>query len=355
MPAYKENDAVRGRGTGWNPANRFESSDYALDESIEEAPDTSRPDTVLIADTSRSILSHNDSPDVNFDTSINPYRGCEHGCIYCYARPTHEYLGLSAGLDFETRIHVKYKAAALLRDELGKKSYTPQPIGISGVTDPYQPIERDLGLTRQCLEVLNECRNPVSIITKNRLVTRDVDILADMAAWGGASVWISVTTLDLKLNRILEPRSSAPAQRLEAIRTLSAAGIPVGLLVAPVIPAITESEMPAIMQAAADAGATRASYIMLRLPLAVAPLFERWLDQHYPDRKEKVLNRVRSLRGGKLYDSRFGDRMKGAGAFAAQSRQLFEVAARRNGFNRTPATLETRHFRRPGNAQLELF
>lgn len=355
MPAFKQNDAVRGRGTGWNPVNRFELRDCVRDESIDEAQDEARPETILIADTSRSILSHNDSPDVGFNVSINPYRGCEHGCVYCYARPTHEYLGLSAGVDFETRIHVKHDAPALLREALGKKNYVPEPIVLSGVTDPYQPIERNLRLTRQCVEVLLEHRQPAFIITKNHLIKRDIDLLQEMAAYNGIGVMISLTTLDLQLNRILEPRSSAPNQRLETIRELSAAGIPVRVMVAPVIPAITDSEIPAILAAAADAGAVCASYVMLRLPLAVAPLFERWLDQHYPDRKEKVLNRVRDMRGGKLNRSEFGTRMKGEGHFADQVRQLFMIAARRNGLDGPGPSLDSSHFRRPGSEQLDLF
>lgn len=355
MPAFQENNAVRGRGTGWNPANRFDQRDCVLDEFIEEAPEDVRPETVLIADTSKTILAHNDSPDVNFDVSINPYRGCEHGCIYCYARPTHEYLGLSAGLDFETRIHVKYRAPDLLRDALGGRSYVPQTIGISGVTDPYQPIERDLKLTRQCLEVLLDHRNPAALITKNRLVARDIDILSRMAEHHCVSVMVSVTTLDLGLNRILEPRTSSPKQRLETIRALRDAGVPVGVLVAPVIPAITDSELPAILEAAAEAGAQRAGYIILRLPLAVAPLFTRWLEQHYPERKEKVLSRVRAMRDGQLSTSAFGKRMRGTGAFADNTQALFEVAVRKLGLNKSPFPMNAGQFRAPGDEQMYLF
>lgn len=336
---------VRGRGSSGNPPNRFESRAYVPDESIE--PDAPRPATVYLDDASKSILSRNDSPDVGFDYGINPYRGCEHGCVYCFARPLHEYLGFSAGLDFETRIVVKRNAPALLREALRKKSWTPQPVALSGATDCYQPVERELELTRGCLEVLAEARNPVAVITKNRLVTRDIDLLGELAAHDAVMVHISLTTLDLKLNRLMEPRTSSPGQRLETIATLRAAGIPVGVLTAPVIPGLTDHELPELLRAAAGAGAMQAGFVMLRLPYAVAPLFERWLEQHFPMRKEKVLSRLRAMRGGQLYQSEFGDRMRGNGPFAEQIRTLFEVARRKAGLDQHAFELSAASFRRP--------
>jgi len=356
MTRSREEQALHGRGASWNPANRFDGHTYAWDECAEEEPEpTPGPDTQYLEDKSQTILSRNDSPDVGFDLSINPYRGCEHGCIYCYARPTHEYLGYSAGLEFESRILVKHRAPELLRAALSKPGYVPQTIVISGVTDCYQPIERKLQLTRRCLEVLAEFRNPVAIITKNRLVTRDIDVLRELAQHDAAAVCVSLTTLDLALNRALEPRTSSPAQRLQAIRELSAAGIPVRAMIAPVIPAITDHEIPALIEAAAAAGATGAGYVMLRLPHAVAPLFEHWLEQHYPERKEKVLNRVRDMRGGKLYQAEFGTRMRGTGHFADQTAALYKIACRKAGLNRDRMALSTVHFRRPGGEQLALW
>jgi len=352
---YHEN-AIRGRGTGWNPVNRFEGRLYEPDEDAhDEWADAPRPGTQLFDDNSKTILSENDSPDVGFNCSVNPYRGCEHGCVYCYARPTHEYFGYSAGLDFETKLFVKRRAPALLREALASPKWKPQMIAFSGVTDCYQPIERDLKITRQCLEVMLEFRNPVGIVTKNRLVARDTDVLAALAAYDCAGVYISVTTLDLGLNRILEPRTSAPAQRLDTIARLRDAGVPVGVLVAPIIPAINDHEIPEILAAAADAGAQYASMVMLRLPYGVAPLFEQWLDAHYPDRKEKVLNRVRAMRGGQLNKSEFMTRMRGEGVFAEQTRALFELSCRKYGLKRSGPPASTAHFRRPGIDQLELF
>lgn len=338
---------VRGRGTSGNPRNRFESTDYVPDACVElEAP---RPATVYLDDDAKSIFSKNDSPDVGFNVGINPYRGCEHGCVYCFARPMHEYLGFSAGLDFETRIMVKRNAPALLREALRKRSWTPQPIGLSGATDPYQPVERELELTRRCLAVLAEARNPVAIITKNRLVTRDIDLLKDLARHNAAAVFVSLTTLDLKLNRLMEPRTSSPGQRLEAISALRDAGIPVGVLTAPIIPGLNDHELPELLKAAAGAGARQAGYILVRLPHGVAPLFEQWLEQHFPMRKEKVLNRLRAMRGGKLYDSTFGERMRGQGPFARQIETLFEVAKRKAGLEGNPIELSAGAFRRPGS------
>ena len=336
---------IRGRGASWNPQNRFERIEYVRDEdaSPDEQP---APTTIFLRDPARSIIARNDSPDVGFEASINPYRGCEHGCIYCFARPTHEYLGFSAGLDFESKIMVKEAAPELLREELMSRKWTPQVLAISGVTDPYQPIERRLQLTRRCLEVLAEFRNPVVIITKNHLVTRDLDILRELAAHDAVSVALSITTLDAELARTMEPRASAPHLRLAAIEQLASAGIPVSVMVAPVIPAITDHEMPAILKAASEAGADSAGFVLLRLPWNVAPLFEQWLEEHYPDRKEKVLNRLRDLRDGKLYRAEFGKRMRGEGIFAEQVEAIFDITCRRLHLNERGFELSTAEFRR---------
>jgi DNA repair photolyase len=345
-------DALNGRGASWNPQNRFESIAYVRDD--EAPPEDGTPRTLYLRDPSGSIIARNDSPDVGFDTSINPYRGCEHGCSYCFARPTHEYLGFSAGLDFETKIMVKEDAPELLREELMSPRWTPQTIAISGVTDCYQPIERKLEITRRCLAVLNEFKNPVSLITKNALVTRDIDILRELAAVNATSVFISITTLDADLARIMEPRASTPELRLGALEALAKAGIPCGVMVAPVIPAITDHEMPKILQAAANAGATNAGFVVLRLPWAVAPIFEKWLEERFPDRKDKVLNRVRDLRGGKLYDPQWHVRGRGKGIFADQMEMMFEVSCRRARLNEREIQLSTAAFRRP-TAQASLF
>jgi DNA repair photolyase len=344
---------LKGRGAGLNPTNRFETIAVERDP---EVPGPDRLDTQLLRDTSRSLITRNDSPDVGFEVSINPYRGCEHGCVYCYARPFHEYLGFSAGLDFESRILVKEDAPELLRKELSSPKWQPQTLVMSGVTDPYQPAERKLEITRRCLEVLAEFRNPVGIITKNELVRRDIDHLSVLAEHGAVAVNLSITTLDGELARRMEPRASHPRERLKAIERLAAAGIPVGVMVAPVVPAITDHEMPKILEAASQAGATSAGYVVLRLPGAVAGLFEEWLERHFPDRKDKVLNRVRDLRGGRLYDLRFGRRMSGEGLFADQIRTTFETFTRRYGLDKPRPELSTAAFRRPGEGvQLGLF
>jgi DNA repair photolyase len=337
---------VKGRGASWNPQNRFEKLEYVRDEDAPLEDEESTPGTVYLRDPTRTLIATNDSPDVGFEASINPYRGCEHGCIYCFARPTHEYLGFSAGLDFETKILVKEDAPSLLWDELNSKKWEPKTLAISGVTDPYQPIERKLRITRGCLEVLAEFRNPVGIITKNHLVTRDADVLSELASFNAARVFVSITTLDPDLARIMEPRTSTPALRLEAVSTLAKAGVPVGVMVAPTIPGITDHEMPKILAAAKEAGAQWAGFVVLRLPWAVAPLFERWLEEHFPDRKEKVLNRMRELRGGKLYDAQWGVRGRGTGVFADQIEALFDVTCRKLGLNERREELSTEHFRR---------
>jgi DNA repair photolyase len=349
-----KSNPLRGRGTAANPPNRFERLAYL---PILDSPDDDdrAVKTQYLKDASRSLITFNDSPDVGFDASINPYRGCEHGCIYCYARPYHEYLGFSAGLDFETKILVKEDAPALLRAELASPKWKPKVVAISGVTDAYQPIERKLQLTRRCLEVLAEFRNPVVIVTKNHLVTRDVDVLKELAAFNAVAVCVSVTTLDPELARVMEPRTSTPAQRLEAIRALADARVPVRVLAAPIIPGLTDHEIPSIIEAAAEAGALHAGYVVLRLPHGVGELFEGWLEEHFPDRKKKVLNRLRDMRGGKLNDSNFGSRMKGEGVFAEQIRSMFKLACRKAGIEVGALELSTSAFRRPSGPQLNLF
>ncbi len=345
---------IRGRGSSDNPQNRFEGCYFEAD--LSETFDDKRPATRYLRDDTDHIISYNNSPDVGFEASINPYRGCEHGCIYCYARPTHEYLGMSAGLDFETRIMVKYNAPELLRRELAKPSWKPQVLAMSGVTDPFQPVERRLELTRKCLTVLAECRNPVGIITKNFLVTRDIDLLSELAKFNAVSVCLSITTLDADLVRVMEPRTSRPERRLEAIKRLTDAGIWAGVNVAPVIPGLTDHEMPAILERARDAGARFAGFVPLRLPFAVKDLFVKWLEDHFPERKEKVLNKIRDMRGGKLNNSEFGDRMRGDGNFADQIRQTFHIHTRRLGLNQDRYTITAEHFRRPSlNGQMQLF
>jgi DNA repair photolyase len=346
---------LKGRGTAWNPPNRFESIHVERDGWLD--PDDPPPETVLLRDASRSILAYNESPDVGFDVGINPYRGCSHGCSYCYARPTHEYLGFSAGLDFETKILVKSEAPELLRRALESPKWTPQVIGLSGNTDAYQPAERRLRITRRCLEVLAEFRNPVGIVTKSYLVSRDVDILQELARHDAVAVVLSVTSLRAEVQRVMEPRASIPARRLGAIRVLADAGIPVGVHVAPVVPGLTDHELPAILEAAAESGASFAGYILLRLPYGVKDIFSDWLGQHFPDRKDKVLNRVRELRGGKLNDSRFEVRGRGEGPWAEHLRSLFRVTRDRLGLNRPPR-LSAASFVRPTpdpGPQIDLF
>ena len=342
--------AIKGRGAVYNPPNRFETISYEKDEEWND-PDDPGLRTIFYRDISRSVISRSDSPDLGHTASVNPYRGCEHGCAYCYARPTHEYLGMSAGFDFESKIMVKEDAPELLREEFCSRKWVPTSIMMSGVTDCYQPVERRLGLTSRCLEVFREFSNPVCIVTKNHLVTRDSDILADMAREKTAAVILSITSLDPNLARVLEPRASHPQKRLDAIRELTAAGVPVGVNVAPVIPAVNDHEIPAILRAAKEAGAVSAGYVFLRLPHAVAPLFEAWLGTHLPDRKDKVLNRIRASRGGKLYDSSFATRMKGEGIFARQIKDLFDLSRTKEGFAGFPH-LSTTAFRRKGQMVL---
>jgi DNA repair photolyase len=364
-PAPAGAQPVKGRGAVSNPTGRFEpirfapeesfADDEPLDEMEPPRAGPPRPATVYLEDASRSAIAWNDSPDVGFEASINPYRGCEHGCVYCYARPYHEYLGFGAGLDFETKILVKRDLPALLEAELRAKRWKPRVIVISGVTDAYQPVERRLRLTRACIEVLARFRNPLAIITKSALVARDVDLLADMARDGCAAVNVSLTTLDRDLQRTLEPRASTPEQRLAAIRTLTDAGVPVGVMTAPVIPGLTDHELPALLQAAKDAGARSAGYVVVRLPYGVKELFDEWLLHHRPERREKVLHRIQSLRGGRLNDPRFGSRMEGEGEWALQIKSLFEMGCRKAGLSGEGAHLSTTAFCVPGPRQLGLF
>ncbi|MGH8017122.1 MAG: PA0069 family radical SAM protein [Opitutaceae bacterium] len=343
-----------------NPANRFERMHVELDAeaihagAVDEGPAPALR-TEFLKDHASSIISRNSSPDIGFAFSLNPYRGCEHGCAYCYARPYHEYLGFSAGLDFESRIMVKEDAPTLLRSELMRKSWKPAVLAMSGVTDCYQPVERKLEITRGCLEVLLEFRSPVGVISKNRLVARDADVLGELARLGAARVTLSITTLDAELARELEPRTSSPRDRLEAIRELTAAGVPVCVNVAPIIPGLNDHEIPGILEAAARAGAVGAGWTMLRLPGAVKDVFLDWIERHHPTKKNRILARIRDVREGKLNESSFGQRMTGAGIFAEQVRALFHAAARRHGLDRPLQPLRADGFRRPGPVQMELF
>jgi DNA repair photolyase len=354
MNIESKQSPIHGRGAAENPPNRFEKLSYQPDPESTD-PEEASPKTQFLKDSSRSLITYNDSPDVGFEASINPYRGCEHGCIYCYARPTHEYLGFSAGLDFETKILVKEDAPELLRKELASRRWKPKVLAISGVTDPYQPIERRLELTRRCLEVLAEFRNPVMIVTKNQLVARDVDLFKQLAEHRAVAVFVSVTTLDANLARIMEPRTSTPSNRLAAIETLAGAGVPVGVMVAPTIPGLTDHEMHSIIIAAVNAGARYAGYVVVRLPHAVKELFESWLEQHFPDRRKKVLSHIRDMRGGKLNDPNFGSRMRGEGAYSEQLKAMFRVACRKAGIEGNHVSLSTDSFRRPNAPQMSLF
>ncbi|AQV93203.1 DNA repair photolyase [Cupriavidus necator] len=351
---------LRGRGALTNIESRFDAWSREPDEDGIEAtrqahePEAA-PRTLVAFERSRTIVSRNESPDVPFDQSINPYRGCEHGCSYCFARPTHAYLGLSPGLDFETKLFAKTNAAELLRKELSRKSYSPSVIALGTNTDPYQPIEREQRLTRSILEVLNEFQHPVAITTKSALVTRDIDILAQMAEKGLARVYLSINTLDSEIARKLEPRANTPAKRMEAIRRLSSQGIPTGVLVAPVIPALTDFDVEHVLQTAAEAGAESAAYVMLRLPLEVHDIFIAWLQQHYPGRRRHVLSLIEQAREGKHNDSVFGRRMRGTGIFADLLAQRFKIACRRFGLNQDRRILRTDLFEVPGQNQLALF
>jgi len=322
----------------------------------EELMEARRTETVFIPDQAQSIISHNDSPDLPFRKSINPYRGCEHGCIYCYARPTHEYLGFSSGLDFETKIMVKARAPELLEAALEHPKWEPAWVNMSGVTDCYQPAERRFGLTRRCLGVLARLRNPVTIVTKNALVTRDLDLLGEMARWQGAAVLVSLTTLDPDLARRMEPRTVSPRQRLETVERLAAAGVPVGVNLAPMIPGLNDTEMATLIEAAARAGASFAHYQLLRLPHAVKELFTAWLEREFPGKKARILQRLGDLRGGagRLNDARFGTRMTGEGIWTETFAGMFALACRKAGLEPSALALNTAEFRRPGPRQPDL-
>ncbi|TIS99633.1 MAG: PA0069 family radical SAM protein [Mesorhizobium sp.] len=338
-------DRNRGRSAGINPSGRFEPiSRHVFDDgwnSLEELPPFK---TEVQVEKPRTIITRNESPDISFDRSINPYRGCEHGCVYCFARPTHSFMGLSPGLDFESKLFAKPDAARLLDKELSKDGYQPRTIAIGTNTDPYQPIEKQYRIMREILEVLEARGHPVGIVTKSALVTRDIDILSRMAERGLAKVALSVTTLDRMLARTMEPRASTPTKRLEAIRQLSDAGIPTSVMVAPIIPGLTDQEMERILDSARAAGAREAGYVVLRLPLEVAPIFKDWLLRHYPDRYRHVMSLIRSMRDGKDYDSDWGKRMKGAGPYAWQIGRRFEIAAKRLGLNAERRSLRTDQF-----------
>ena len=353
-----EHERRRGRGAQSNAVGRYEPlARIAFDDgwrSLDELPPFK---TTVQADATRKIITRNDSPDIGFDRSINPYRGCEHGCVYCFARPTHAYLGLSPGLDFESKLFVKPDAPELLEKELAAPTYQPKVIAIGTNTDPYQPIERKYGVMRRILEVLERAGHPVGIVTKSALVTRDIDILARMAERKLAKVALSVTTLDPELARTMEPRAATPMRRLEALRRLSEAGVPTTVMVAPVIPALNDSEIERILEAAQVAGVREAGYVLLRLPLEVRDLFREWLMANYPDRYRHVMKLVRDTRDGKDYDSEWGTRMKGTGPYAWMLGRRFEVACERLGLNVARTTLTTQHFRKPkpNDAQLSLF
>jgi len=353
---------AKGRGSQLNPPTRFGDPYHVPDlEQVEHDADyldsLHNVPTTYLPDASRTIVASNESPDVGFRYSINAYRGCAHGCAYCYARPTHEFLGLNAGLDFETKIFVKEAAPELFREFLARDSWQPEPIAMSGVTDCYQPAERHFRLTRGCLEVAAEARQPLCLITKNALVLRDLDLLQEMAAGNLIHVYLSITTLDAELARSMEPRTSTPAARLRAVSTLAAAGVPVGLLLAPVIPGLNDSEIPAILKAAADAGARSAGYVLLRLPLTVAPVFRDWLARTLPGRRERIEGRIRETRDGKLNDPNFGSRMCGSGEMAQQIREMFELFARRHGMDGDLPPYDCTRFRppTPRSGQLRLF
>jgi len=343
----------KGRGTVWAIEHRYsrqtgESYDDGwgtLDQQAAE--ERLGPETTVIEERVKSILSKNDSPDLSFDLSINPYRGCEHGCIYCFARPTHSYLGLSPGLDFETKIIAKVNAAEKLREQLGARSYRPSPINIGSATDAYQPVERKLGITRAVIEVLAECSHPFSLVTKSSGVERDLDLVAPMGQRGMAAVYVSVTSLEPTLARVLEPRAAAPHRRLRTIEALARAGVPVGVSVSPIIPFINEPEIERILEAAAQAGASSAFGIVLRLPWEVNPLFQRWLDQHFPDRAARVMARIRDMRGGKDYDSTFSTRMRGEGVWAQLIAQRLAKAKRRFGLDNDRRQLDVSQFCKP--------
>ena len=352
----------RGRGAATNASGRFEilsRQDFDDGWTRDEAPEPLV--TEVTWEKPRSVITRNDSPDISFDRSINPYRGCEHGCFYCFARPTHAYMGLSAGLDFESKLFAKQNVAALLERELAQARYKAAPIALGTNTDPYQPIERQYRITRSLLETLRRARHPVSVVTKSNLVLRDLDILSDMAREGLAKVFLSVTTLDRALARKMEPRAPTPEKRIEAIARLNDAGVPAGVMIAPVIPAVNDAEIETILTRAWAAGAREGGYIVLRLPLELRDMFREWLQVHFPDRLQRSVSLVQSMRGGKDYESQWGRRMAGSGPYAWMIGRRFEMAARRLGYRETPLALRTDLFVKPATpagaaeAQLSLF
>jgi DNA repair photolyase len=358
MGAAVDRDRRRGRGTASNASGRYEPlARVAFDDGWQALEQLPPFKTAVTIDATRKIITHNDSPDISFDRSINPYRGCEHGCVYCFARPTHAYLGLSPGLDFESKLFMKPNAPELLERELSAPDYSPKTIAIGTNTDPYQPIERRYQIMRRILEVLDRAGHPVGIVTKSALVLRDLDILTRMAKRDLVKVAISVTTLDLKLARVMEPRASTPPRRLGALRELVKAGVPASALVAPIIPAINDAEIERILEAVAETGVRHAGYVLLRLPLELKDLFREWLIENFPDRYRHVINLIRETRGGKDYDSTFGKRQTGTGPIAWMIGRRFEVASERLGFNSTSVKMTTEHFRppRPSAEQLDLF
>jgi DNA repair photolyase len=354
--------APKGRGSNLNPPNRFGIPYHEIDPEHLDLDDDALHRlldrrTEYIPDASLSVVSENNSPDVGFRFSLNPYRGCTHGCAYCYARPTHEYLGYNAGLDFETKILVKDKAPELFREFLARPSWQPEVVTLSGVTDPYQPAEREFRLTRGCLEVAVEAQQPMSLITKNALIRRDIDLLQALAAVNLVHANISLTTLDAGLARAMEPRTSTPQARLDAVRALAAAGIPVRVMLAPIVPGLTDSEIPALLAAAREAGAASASFIVLRLPFAVAPVFLEWLERVYPDRRQRIEGRIRSVRDGKLNDPQFGTRLSGTGPLAQQISNLFDLFAKKHGLDGELPPYDYSRFQPPlpRTGQLRLF
>ncbi len=350
-------DLRRGRASAINPTGRFEAKTrHGFDDGWNSIEDLPPFKTEVQIERPRKIITRNTSPDISFDRSINPYRGCEHGCVYCFARPTHAFMGLSAGLDFESKLFAKPDAAKLLERELGRSNYSPATIAIGTNTDPYQPVEKKWRIMREVLEVLEACNHPVGIVTKSALILRDIDILSRMAERGLAKVALSVTTLDRKLSRGMEPRAATPEKRLETMRQLSEAGIPVSVMAAPLIPGLTDSELERILDSSRAAGAREAGYILLRLPLEVSPVFKEWLLRHHPDRYRHVLSLIRSMRGGKDYDAEWGKRMRGAGPYAWQIGRRFEMAAKRLGLNTQRKALRTDLFVPPAKkaAQLQL-
>jgi len=355
MPDIVDSERRRGRGARSNKSGRFEAQAHEeFDDGWETLGELEAFKTEVFEDTSKTIISHNDSPDVSFDSSINPYKGCEHGCIYCYARPTHCYLGHSAGLDFETKLYAKPNAAALLEREFKKPGYKPDTIVIGGNTDPYQPIEREHRITRSVLEVMARANHPLGMITKSALVTRDIDILGPMAAKNLARVAISITTLDRHVARAMEPRAATPSKRLEAVRLLSEAGIPVTVMVAPIVPGLTDHEIEPILEAAREAGAREAGYVLLRLPLEIKDLFREWLREEFPDRADKVISLLRSMHGGRDYTADFGVRQRGRGPYATQIAMRFRLAKKRLGLSEERIPLRKDLFIKPGNGGQQL-